>query len=195
MTDFKSPKPPSTPKKTPQKSPKKITFQWDDYRRQVLCCLYRFYNCEHGDLQKIFSDIFKNHLLERGFPKGQISYRVLNAQWSWMKRNDNPAWMYVHKETAFRKDREWKDAIQQINHSAGKLQILLVEKEYDTENVEVDDSESFTMEQVMQITADTPSPVRDSVLESSLTYLTNLISTRQKLNLNAKATIISLNLL
>ncbi|KAJ5212333.1 uncharacterized protein N7498_003979 [Penicillium cinerascens] len=132
----KTPSTPSTPKKTPQKSPKRITFQWDDYRRQVLCCLYRFYNCEHDDLQKIFSDIFKNHLLERGFPSGQIPYRALNAQWSWMRRSDNPAWLFVHKETVFRKDREWKDIIQQINHAANKLQILLIEKEFDTENAE-----------------------------------------------------------
>lgn len=108
---------------------------------------------------------------------------------------DNPAWLYVHKETAFRKDREWKDVIHQINHSARKLQILLVEKKYDTENIEVDAAEAFTMEQDMHITADTPSPVRGSVLESALTYLTNLISTRQKPNLNAKAMIIRPNLL
>ncbi|KAJ5289805.1 hydrolase [Penicillium atrosanguineum] len=119
-----------SPKKTPPKSPK-MTFQWDDHRREVLCCLCRFFELARHDFQRIFSDIFRDHLLERGFPGNQMPYTRLYAQWTWMKRIDHPLWLFVHKETNFIENQEWKDILRQIRDSARRLRISLTEKEND----------------------------------------------------------------
>lgn len=149
-----------TSRKTSQKtsrlsSPKspKITFQWNDYSRQVLCCLYRFFQFEQNELGRIFSEIFCFHLKLRGFAQEQIAYSALNAQWNWMKRNNNPVWLNVHRDTRFSKEREWESIINEIKTSASRLEIVLTETEEVTKDtgVETEASEDlFSTERAME---------------------------------------------
>lgn len=167
MTPKRSPK--KSPKKTPPKSPK-FTFQWNEYRRQVLCCLYRFFELARQDFQRIFSDIFRDHLFERGFPNSQLPYIRLYAQWTWMKGKDHPIWLFVHKETEFNKTGEWKDILSQIRDSARRLRISLTETEKDNDTTDEHETESqilediFSTEQAMEfILQSVSSHVRTSV--------------------------------
>ncbi|KAJ6131404.1 hypothetical protein N7523_001864 [Penicillium sp. IBT 18751x] len=152
---------PMTPKRslkklrseTPSKSPK-ATVQWNDYRRQVLCCLYRFFEKARQNFQRIFSDIFRDHLFERGFPTCQVPYKTLQAQWNWMRSKDHPIWMFVHEDTES-SNREWKDILRQIHDSARRLQISLTKKRDGiTEEHEAESEmreEVFSTEHAMEI--------------------------------------------
>lgn len=114
---------------TPSKKP---TLQWDNYRRQVLCCLYRFFQLDKHSFASIFSEIFRDHLQERGFGGTDIAFRVLHAQWTWMRRNDSFIWNHVHHLTEFRKDRDWMEIVQLIRAKASELEMALEEKDRDS---------------------------------------------------------------
>jgi hypothetical protein len=79
-----------------------------------------------------------------------------------MERNANTAWVYVHEETPFGKDREWKDLIQRINESARRLGVFLVEKDEDSLEVGASDG-LIPEEQAIEIIAATLNQVRDLV--------------------------------
>lgn len=113
------------------KSPKKPKFRWDDHRRQVLCCLYRFFSRDEDDFKRVFSEIFREHLVECGFEDGTIPYRVLYTQWMWMRRVEHPIWCQVHLESAFKSDGKCEDTIQVIKSTANWLGISLVERDHD----------------------------------------------------------------
>lgn len=113
---------------TPYDSRKRPRFQWDEYRTQVVCCLFRFFHEDSEVFGQIFSEFFKEHLLERGFPQRIIPYPDLQKQWNKLRRNNNAVWRYVHLETAFRTDREWKDILHIIKAIASRLNVILNEK-------------------------------------------------------------------
>lgn len=117
----------------PQKEPE---LHWDEYRLQVLCCLFRFFR-EDKVFEQIFSEFFKDHLLERGFSEGIIAYRVLYEQWAGMKQtnhDNHDVWRFVHMETEFKVDREWKHIIQTIKAVANGLGVALYEKHHEDDN-------------------------------------------------------------
>lgn len=115
-------------------SQKKPTVKWDEFRRQVLCCLYRFFHEDGSAFERIFSEFFKEHLRNRGFSNEFIAYRALYAQWRWMKRTEHNDWKFVHLETEFRTDREWKHVILIIKAIASRLGIVLREKFTEEDN-------------------------------------------------------------
>lgn len=105
--------------------------KWDNYRRQVLCCLYRFFTRDKDAFERIFSEIFRAHLQERGFGDTDVDFRRLDTQWAWMKTNNSFIWKYVHQLTEFRKDREWKEIVDLIRAKANELKMALKERDHD----------------------------------------------------------------
>ena len=116
----------------PAGSPQKPKVPWDTYKRQVLCCLYRFFECSKDQLSVIFSTIFRRELIHRGFGNDNVPYPTLDAQWNWLRREKRPVWHHVHTETEFRTDREWKEIIHLVHITAFELGILVREKHNDT---------------------------------------------------------------
>ena len=101
--------------------------------RQVLCCLYRFFVLHREAYERIFSDLFREHLAQHGF-QGRIPYRSLHAQWAWMRRTESAAcaiWFHVHKNTEFRTDADWQTKVGEIKAAADRLGLRLIEKERD----------------------------------------------------------------
>jgi hypothetical protein len=118
---------------------KKPKVSWDIYHRQVLCCLYRFFECSHHQLSVLFSTIFRSHLKHCGFGNNNVPYDTLNTQWSWLKTQKRPVWHHVHIGTEFRTDREWREIIHRIRITAFELGLLLQEKLVDTIHISNDD--------------------------------------------------------
>ena len=112
------------------KPPKRPTLRWDQYKRQVLCCLFRFFVCDKKQFQEIFSYIFRDHLNERGI-HGFISFQTLNTQWVWMRNSGNLDWFHVHIGTAFETNRDWREIISKVNSAAETLRFHLREKTVD----------------------------------------------------------------
>ncbi|KAJ5369247.1 uncharacterized protein N7496_009007 [Penicillium cataractarum] len=112
---------------------------WNTYHRQVLCCLYRFFECNKDQLSALFSTIFRADLIHCGFGNNDISYVTLNAQWSWLKREKRPVWHHVHIDTEFRTDREWQGIIHKIRITAFELGLRVQEKLFDTICIPNDD--------------------------------------------------------
>ena len=104
------------------------TIQWDCQKRQLLCCLYRFFVRDNSAFESIFSETFRNDLIDRGFGSGNPSYRVLHSQWIWMKSTGNPTWLHVHRDSDF---ADWSHVIAQIEATAIQQQIQLIHKEED----------------------------------------------------------------
>ncbi|CRL25158.1 unnamed protein product [Penicillium camemberti] len=115
------------------KFPKRPTLRWDQHKRLVLCCLYRFFVCNKKETEEIFSYMFRSHLNERGI-SGFIPFATLNTQWVWMKKRRDPVWSYVHMNTAFEADREWKEIVTQIKSAAKTLRFELHERMEDDTN-------------------------------------------------------------
>jgi hypothetical protein len=153
----KTPSPKTSQRLSRSSSPKssRITFQWNDYSRQVLCCLYRFFRFEQDELGRIFSDIFYFNLKLRGFYQEQIAYGTLNAQWNWMKRNNNPVWLNLHGDTGFSKKSEWESIINKIKTSASRLEIVLIETEVVIKDTEVEAEASGDLSSTERATEDT----------------------------------------
>ncbi|KAF3392774.1 hypothetical protein F1880_008828 [Penicillium rolfsii] len=112
--------------------PKKPKLSWDTYQQQVLCCLYRFFECSNDQLSALFSTTFRSHLRQYGYGDSDVPYRTLVSQWYWLRRQNRLVWHHVHVATAFRTDGEWKDIIHRIRMTAFELGILLNEKRFDT---------------------------------------------------------------
>ncbi|KAJ5498469.1 hypothetical protein N7453_007520 [Penicillium expansum] len=117
----------------PTKLPKRPTLRWDQHKRQVLCCLYRFFVCNKKETEEIFSYIFRGHLNQRGI-QGFVPFATLNTQWVWMKNRRDPVWSQVHINTAFETDGEWKEVITKIRSAAKVLRFELGEKMEDNIN-------------------------------------------------------------
>ncbi|KAJ5824460.1 hypothetical protein N7447_006800 [Penicillium robsamsonii] len=116
------------------KFPKRPTLRWDQYKRQVLCCLYRFFMCDKKETEEIFSYMFRGHLNERGI-RGFVPFATLNTQWVWMKNKRDPVWSHVHLNTAFETDGEWKGVVTKIKSAAKTLRFQLREKTEDDTNI------------------------------------------------------------
>ncbi|KAJ5365067.1 hypothetical protein N7517_007953 [Penicillium concentricum] len=112
------------------KFPKRPTLRWDQYKRQVLCCLYRFFMCDKKETEEIFSYMFRGHLNERGI-QGFVPFATLNTQWVWMKNIRDPVWSHVHLNTAFETDGKWKEILTKIKFAAETLRFQLREKTED----------------------------------------------------------------
>lgn len=115
------------------KFPKRPTLRWDQHKRLVLCCLYRFFVCNKKETEEIFSYIFRGHLNERGI-QGFIPFATLNTQWVWMKKKRDPVWSHVHMNTAFEADDEWKEIFTQIKSAAKTLRFEPRERMEDDTN-------------------------------------------------------------
>ncbi|KAJ6180263.1 hypothetical protein N7519_010724 [Penicillium mononematosum] len=116
------------------KVPKRPTLHWNKYRRQVLCCLYRFFVCSKKQTEEIFSYMFRSHLNDRGI-QGFVPFTTLNTQWVWMKTRRDPVWSHVHTSTSFDTDGEWKEIIARIKSAAKILRFELHEKTEDDINI------------------------------------------------------------
>lgn len=123
----------------PATASKNPTLSWDTYQRQVLCCLYRFFECTNDQVSVLFSTIFRNHLMHCGFGNKDVPYATLNAQWSWLKCQKRPVWHHVHIDTEFRTDREWKSVVNKIRITAFDLGLRVQEKLFDTICIPNDD--------------------------------------------------------
>ena len=115
------------PKMETTKFPRRPTMRWDPYKRQVLCCLYRFFACNKKQTEAIFSYIFRSHLNQRGI-QGFIPFATLNTQWIWMRNKRDPVWFCVHINTAFDTGGEWKEIITKVKSAAKILRFELHEK-------------------------------------------------------------------
>ncbi|KAJ5709342.1 hypothetical protein N7493_010676 [Penicillium malachiteum] len=103
------------------------TIKWDFAKRQVLCCLFRFFDNERKKFPWIFAEIFGDELHKQGiYPQDKVTTRVLYTQWTWMRRTEHPIWQHVHVRTKFRRE-EWKKTIAKIEASARRLGLSLRE--------------------------------------------------------------------
>jgi hypothetical protein len=114
----------------PSKPPRRPTIRWNEYMRQVLCCLYRFYYRDNKTWEEIFSKMFRSHLDERGI-HGFLPFTTMCTQWTWMRDHGNLVWHNVHIATSFTRDREWKDIVSKINSTAQQLRLQIREKTED----------------------------------------------------------------
>lgn len=147
FTRFLSLFPPSPMEST--KVPKRPTLRWNKCRRQVLCCLFRFFVCSKKQTEEIFSYMFRSHLNDRGI-QGFVPFATLNTQWVWMKTRRDPVWSHVHTSTVFDTDEEWKEIIARIKSAAKTLRFELLEKTADTNisrssSAGADDERSITL--------------------------------------------------
>ncbi|CAP91575.1 hypothetical protein EN45_029030 [Penicillium chrysogenum] len=131
------------------KVPKRPTLRWNKCRRQVLCCLFRFFVCSKKQTEEIFSYMFRSHLNDRGI-QGFVPFATLNTQWVWMKTRRDPVWSHVHTSTVFDTDEEWKEIIARIKSAAKTLRFELLEKTADTNisrssSAGADDERSITL--------------------------------------------------
>ncbi|KAJ5838467.1 uncharacterized protein N7525_003655 [Penicillium rubens] len=131
------------------KVPKRPTLRWNKCRRQVLCCLFRFFVCSKKQTEEIFSYMFRSHLNDRGI-QGFVPFATLNTQWVWMKTRRDPVWSHVHTSTVFDTDEEWKEIIARIKSAAKTLRFELLEKTEDTNisrssSAGADDERSITL--------------------------------------------------
>ncbi|KAJ5788137.1 hypothetical protein N7457_003127 [Penicillium paradoxum] len=146
------------------KSPKRPTLRWDQYKREVLCCLYRFFKHDKKQVEEIFSYIFREHLNERGI-RGFVPFSTLNTQWSWMKHERNPVWCHVHIDTAFDNHADWKEIITKIKSTAKILRFHLREKMEDSIDTTHDSSSSAkskTIESIHSVAHHSPSESSES---------------------------------
>lgn len=109
---------------------KQLQNRWTTYQRQVLCCLYRFFNGDPTTVAKIFSTIFETDLIQCGFTTG-IPYRTLNTQWVDLRRKASPIWRGVHVETPFSRNGQWSDIIAIIQATAQSLGVSLQQRQAD----------------------------------------------------------------
>ncbi|CAI7594349.1 unnamed protein product [Penicillium discolor] len=121
------------------KFPKRPTLRWDQHKRLVLCCLYRFFVCNKKETEEIFSYMFRGYLNERGI-QGFIPFATLNTQWVWMEKKRDPVWSHVHVKTAFEADNEWKEIVTQIKSAAKTLRFELRERTEDDTNASCQNS-------------------------------------------------------
>ncbi|KAJ5280681.1 hypothetical protein N7478_006053 [Penicillium angulare] len=103
--------------------------EWNTAKRQVLCCLFRFFSDKHA-FPAIFSEIFRDQLEQRGI-SGNVTFPVLHTQWYWMRQNGNSVWYHVHMDTQFQPDGEWEPIIRTIKQAADRLGISLSQKAQD----------------------------------------------------------------
>ncbi|KAJ5574383.1 uncharacterized protein N7459_008810 [Penicillium hispanicum] len=154
---------------------KRPKIRWDCVKRQVLCCLYRFFVCDEGAFEQIFCEMFRDDLVKCGFGLDNPSYRVLHAQWTWLKRSGSPVWIHVHRETEFRPDADWSSIINSIEAMAWQLGISLVSKDKDDidtsdlNNVNIDERFEEFLESVLISNHSSPeavdmSPAHESTL-------------------------------
>lgn len=105
--------------------------------RQVLC-LFRFFSNEGKYSKKafvrIFSEIFRAHLVQHGFEHEDLPFKTLHTQWHWMRKVSHVIWSHVHMDTEFRLDADWRTTIRQIKSAADRLGISLIQKDVDTVN-------------------------------------------------------------
>ena len=136
-------------------SPVHPKVQWDCSKRQVLCCLYRFFHLNEEAFEQVFSEIFRRDLLERGFGNRGPSYRVLYAQWTWLRRTHSPIWLHVHRDTEFRLDTDWGPLLDRIQKAASRIGSGLIPKDEDDinltklENVDVSERLGEYLESVL----------------------------------------------
>ncbi|KAJ5722433.1 hypothetical protein N7488_000468 [Penicillium malachiteum] len=103
------------------------TIKWDLAKREVLCCLFRFFDNERKKFPGIFAEIFGEELRKQGIdPQGKVTPRVLYTQWTWMRRTEHPVWQNVHVRSKFRCE-EWGKTIDRIEASARRLGFSLRE--------------------------------------------------------------------
>lgn len=126
--------PVTRPKRKAPKPPRRPNIRWDTHKRQVLCCLYRFFYRDPKVWEEIFSHIFKSHLIERGIA-GFVPFQTLNIQWFCMREHGDVVWHHAHIATEFRKDGEWKDIISSINSAARTLRLQIREKDEDSVDI------------------------------------------------------------
>ncbi|KAK9853160.1 hypothetical protein MYU51_006901 [Penicillium brevicompactum] len=107
-------------------SPRRPTLRWDQLKRYVLCCIFRFFLCDGWQTSKIFSHMFRSHLAERHF-QSDVGYKCLHAQWRDMGRKKNADYIHVYNAT-FEPGSEIGDLIKQIRAAAAFLNIKLREK-------------------------------------------------------------------
>lgn len=119
------------PKKKATKPPRRPNIRWDTHKRQVLCCLYRFFCRDPKVWEEVFSHIFMSHLIERGIA-GFVPFQTLNIQWTHMRDHGDTDWHHVHIATEFNKDGEWKDIIARIKSAARSLRLQIREKDEDS---------------------------------------------------------------
>ncbi|KAJ5327037.1 hypothetical protein MYU51_008251 [Penicillium brevicompactum] len=123
--------PVTRPKKKATKPPRRPNIRWDTHKRQVLCCLYRFFRREPKVWEEVFSHIFMSHLIERGIA-GFVPFQTLNIQWTHMRDHGDTDWHHVHIATEFNKGGEWKDIIARIKSAARSLRLQIREKDEDS---------------------------------------------------------------
>lgn len=115
------------------KASKRPKLRWDQHKREVLCCLHRFFVRDKKQFEEIFSYLFRDHLQNRGI-QGFVPFSTLNTQWCFMRNERDPVWCHVHIDTSFETGAEWKEIIETIKSAADILQLPLreVENEIDT---------------------------------------------------------------
>jgi hypothetical protein len=142
------------------KPPRRPNIKWNDYMRQVLCCLYRFYFRENKIWEEIFSKIFRSHLNERGI-YGFIPFSTLVTQWICMRDHGNLVWYDVHIATRFSRNGEWKGIISKIDSTAQQLWLQIRAKSED--NVDTSLWNRLESTPALPICRSTPSVVVSTV--------------------------------
>jgi hypothetical protein len=113
-----------------RKPPKRPNLRWDKFKRQVLCCLFRFFVRSRKIFEEIFRYIFQKHLRERGI-SGFIPFQTMYAQWTWMRDTGHLDWSHVHMKTDFESSGYWREIIARIQSSAKALKLPLRAKTVD----------------------------------------------------------------
>jgi hypothetical protein len=119
-----------TKKQRKRKSPKRPNIRWDESMRQALCCLYRFFRYDKKQTAEIFFAMFRDVLKKRGINEF-VPHPVLHTQWTSMRRDGDPIWSRVHRETEFNVEGEWKNVVQRIKSTADILLLPSREKKED----------------------------------------------------------------
>lgn len=104
--------------------PKKQKMRWDPIKRQLLCCLYRFFECDENQVEEVFSHIFRGHLKESNIG-WFVPYDTLQAEWLWMKNGEHIDWIRVHNDAAFEASNDCANILRLIQSAAVSLKLQL----------------------------------------------------------------------
>ncbi|KAJ5735391.1 uncharacterized protein N7483_000516 [Penicillium malachiteum] len=120
-------------KKFTRKGP---SLKWNFVMREVLCCLFLFFDHEKKKFPEIFTEIFGDEIRNQGIdPQEKVTQKVLYTQWYWMQRETHAIWNHVHKKTKFRGE-EFNGLIEKIEAAAERLGLSMERTKDDTDQSE-----------------------------------------------------------
>ncbi|KAH8700896.1 hypothetical protein BGW36DRAFT_425699 [Talaromyces proteolyticus] len=105
---------------------------WTQEERFLLCCMRRFFDLHHGEVTKIFNEIYRIKISAEGFPPDGLKKSTLVIQWEDLGRKLHHDWRVVHEQVSFSEGpSRFSHLFEKIRESARRCHIGLVARARD----------------------------------------------------------------